>query len=36
VSDISKSRSVLGYNPEVEFEAGLAKTIQWHRGLDEK
>lgn len=31
-ADISKAKSLLGWQPEVSFEAGLAKTIQWHQG----
>ncbi len=31
--DISKARSVLGWEPKVEVEAGLARTIDWCRKL---
>ena len=30
-ADISKARRVLGYQPSVSFEDGLAKTVAWHR-----
>jgi dTDP-glucose 4,6-dehydratase len=29
--DISKSRETLGYEPRVDFEAGLAETIAWYQ-----
>ncbi len=29
--DISKSRSVLGYEPQVELEEGLRRTAEWYR-----
>jgi dTDP-glucose 4,6-dehydratase len=29
--DISKARSVLGYAPRVDFDAGLAATVDWYR-----
>ncbi len=28
-ADISKARKLLGYKPQVDFEAGLRKTIEW-------
>ena len=31
LADISKARRVLGYEPIVPFEAGLATTIAWYR-----
>lgn len=31
LADISKASEVLGYVPEVEFEDGLKKTIDWYR-----
>ncbi len=31
-ADISRTRSHLGYEPTVPFEAGLAKTLAWYRG----
>ena len=30
-ADISKARHLLGYQPSVSFEDGLAKTVQWYR-----
>lgn len=30
-ADIKKAGELLGYQPTVGFEAGLAKTIEWHR-----
>jgi nucleoside-diphosphate-sugar epimerase len=30
-ADISKARRVLGYQPTVSFEDGLAKTVAWYR-----
>lgn len=32
LADIQKARDVLGYEPKVDFEQGLAKTIEWYRG----
>ena len=29
--DYSKAISELGYQPQVDFEAGLASTIEWYR-----
>lgn len=29
--DISKIQNELGYNPQVSFEKGLAKTIEWYK-----
>ena len=31
VPDISKARSLLGYEPRVDLEDGLARTIAWYR-----
>jgi UDP-glucose 4-epimerase len=31
-ADISRARKDLGYEPDVSFEAGLAKTLAWSRG----
>lgn len=31
LADISKARRLLGYEPKVPFEAGLATTIAWYR-----
>jgi len=30
-ADISKARRLLGYQPSVSFEDGLAKTVEWYR-----
>jgi nucleoside-diphosphate-sugar epimerase len=30
-ADISKARALLGYEPTVSFEEGLARTIDWYR-----
>lgn len=30
-ADISKAKKLLGYNPQMTFEAGLKKTIQWFK-----
>jgi len=30
-ADISKARHILGYQPRVSFEDGLAKTVAWYR-----
>jgi UDP-glucose 4-epimerase len=32
LADISKARGVLGYEPTVDFEAGLKKTVEFMRG----
>jgi UDP-glucose 4-epimerase len=31
LADISKAQAGLGYNPTVDFEAGLRRTVQWYR-----
>lgn len=31
LADIDRARRVLGYAPEVSFEAGLARTLEWYR-----
>ena len=30
-ADISKARRILGYDPEYDFERGLAEAIEWYR-----
>jgi UDP-N-acetylglucosamine 4-epimerase len=30
-ADISKARTILGYDPMVRFEEGLARTVAWYR-----
>jgi UDP-glucose 4-epimerase len=31
-ADIARARRDLGYDPQVSFEAGLARTLAWYRG----
>jgi CDP-glucose 4,6-dehydratase len=33
--DSSKARSLLGWSPRWDLEAGLARTVDWHRALEE-
>jgi UDP-glucose 4-epimerase len=33
VPDITKARTVLGFDPQVALEAGLARTVEWQRGV---
>jgi nucleoside-diphosphate-sugar epimerase len=35
-ADISQAREFLGYNPQVTFEDGLARTFQWYRETQTK
>ena len=30
-ADISKARRLLGYEPIVDFEEGLRRTVEWYR-----
>ncbi len=30
-ADISKSKSILGYNPEVDFKSGIDKYVEWYK-----
>ena len=32
LADITRARTLLGYEPVVSFEAGLKKTIDWYKG----
>ena len=32
-ADIGKARRILGYEPVVSFEDGLARTVAWYRRL---
>jgi UDP-glucose 4-epimerase len=32
LADISKAESALGYKPQVDFEEGLRRTVEWYRG----
>lgn len=33
LADISRTRADLGYNPDVSFAEGLAKTVEWYKSL---
>ena len=33
LADISRARGMLGYEPQVDFETGLAQSIDYYRGL---
>lgn len=33
LADISRAQQLLGYQPHVSFEAGLARTVDWYRSL---
>ena len=33
-ADIQKARQLLGYEPTVSLDAGLAKTLEWHRAAE--
>jgi len=35
-ADISKARELLGYQPQVGFEAGLRRTFEWYRAMQER
>jgi nucleoside-diphosphate-sugar epimerase len=35
-ADISQAREYLGYEPQVLFEEGLKKTLEWYRSLPKK
>ena len=30
-ADITKARRLLGYNPQTQIEAGIAKFVEWFR-----
>jgi hypothetical protein len=30
-ADISKAQRLLGYNPQVPFEEGISRTVEWYR-----
>ena len=34
LADITRARTLLGYEPLVSFEEGLKKTIDWYRSGD--
>ena len=31
IPDVGKARDLLGYEPRVDLEEGLGRTIQWYR-----
>jgi nucleoside-diphosphate-sugar epimerase len=31
LADISKAKRLLGYEPEVDLEEGLRRTVDWYR-----
>jgi nucleoside-diphosphate-sugar epimerase len=33
VPNIDKARQILGYKPKVDLEQGIARTIEWYRGM---
>jgi nucleoside-diphosphate-sugar epimerase len=33
LADISKAKAALGYDPKVQFEEGLRRTVEWYRSL---
>jgi len=35
-ADISQAREFLGYDPQIGFEDGLARTFEWYRGMQTK
>ena len=35
-ADISQAREFLGYDPQIGFEEGLARTLDWYRGTQTK
>jgi UDP-glucose 4-epimerase len=35
-ADISQAREYLGYDPQVSFEEGLARTFEWYRATQMK
>jgi nucleoside-diphosphate-sugar epimerase len=35
-ADISQAREFLGYQPQVGFEEGLRRTLEWYRAMQEK
>jgi nucleoside-diphosphate-sugar epimerase len=32
LADITKAKEILGYKPEIDFDAGLKKTVEWFAG----
>lgn len=35
LADLSRTKECLGYEPTVDFEEGLRRTIEWYRGKEE-
>ena len=35
-ANISKAKTLLGYQPKVTFKEGLKKTIDWYKNLNQK
>jgi nucleoside-diphosphate-sugar epimerase len=35
-ADISQAREFLGYDPQVAFEEGLSRTLEWYRSSQTK
>lgn len=35
-ADVSKARKMLGYNPKIKIEEGIAKTLDWFKGRGNK
>ena len=31
IPDVGKARELLGYEPKIDLEEGLGRTIQWYR-----
>ncbi len=32
-ADISKATALLGYNPQVTFEEGIRRTVEWYKSV---
>jgi UDP-glucuronate 4-epimerase len=35
-ADVSKSKRVLGYNPQVDFRDGIAEFVKWYKKTDNR
>jgi len=33
LADISAAKSAFGYEPQIDFETGLTKTVEWYRSI---
>ena len=33
LADITRARTLLGYEPTVDFSEGLRRTVEWHKRL---